>query len=268
MSFSIPLSPSLKHYVRKSLCIHSGLLLTVVLFSLVTGFFSKKQRQANILLVKSSVRVDVVAMPRMTLKELKNIEVDIRGVGEKKAVPDSSTPPVPQKSDGAEFKVEKKEIKFKDMLKKYSGRKRVEKAQKIVKNKHKAASSLNTLGSKKLKKLILAGNRLAKGNTLTGEGGAEIQGQFQEYASRFPDWVRPHWNLPGYLMNKNFQCRIRVFVSATGELIKVKVVDSSNEDEYDQKAIAAIENASPFPPPPDSIRARVIKGDIILGFPL
>ena len=84
----------------------------------------------------------------------------------------------------------------------------------------------------------------------------------------FPDWVRPNWNLPGYLIGRELQCRIRIFISATGELIKVEIMDSSGEDEYDQKAIAAIESSAPFSPPPEPVVAKVVKGNIVLGFPL
>ena len=269
MPLSIPLSPSLRHYFRNSLVIHLGLLLAVIIFYLVKGFFFEKRKMANILLVKSSVRVDVVAMPRMTLKELKSAGADISMEVGKKIIADdlpSTTPP--KKSNAPEFKVSKKKMDFKDILKKYSGQKRVEKVRKTATKEKKPSSSLKRVGDKKLKQLILAGNRLSKGNTLTGEGGAEVQTLFQEYASQFPDWVRPHWNLPGYLINRNLQCRIRVFVSAMGDLIKVKVMNSSNDEEYDRKAVAAIERAAPFPAPPETIRARVVKGDIILGFPL
>ena len=269
MLLSIPSAPSLGHYIRNSLFIHLGLLLFIIIFSLVKGFFVNNQRKTNILLVKSSVRVDVVAMPRMTLKELQNAGVDIDMKVGKEIVAENIPPPPapPVKSDSPEFKVKKKEIALKDILKKYSGKKRVEKARQPSKEKKKV-SSLKRVGKKKLQQLILAGNRLSKGNALTGGGGTEIQSQFQEYASRFPDWVRPHWNLPGYLINRNLKCRIRIFVSATGELIKVKVIDSSGDDEYDRKAVTAIENSSPFPPPSDMVRARVVKGDIVLGFPL
>ena len=268
MSFSVSLSPSLSHYIRSSLVVHLIILVSIVVFSLIQGFFLKKEKRTNLLLVKSSVRVDVVAMPRLTLQELKNSGVDVNMNVGKKIVSDDLPPPAPKKTEEVEFKVKKKEVNLKDMLKQYSEKKRVEKVQKAVKSTKKASSSLDRIGKKRLKKLILAGNRLAQGNALTGDGGTEIQSQFQEYASRFPDWVRPHWNLPAYLIDRNFQCRIKIFISAGGELIRVQVVESSNEDEYDQKAIAAIKSASPFPPPPEPVRARAVKGDIILGFPL
>ena len=268
MLLPIHLTPSLGYYFRKSLLIHSGLVLFIIIFSLIKGFFFERQKALNVLLVKSSVRVDVVAMPRMTLKELKSAGVDVSMEAGSKIVADSVPPPPAQKSDAPIFKVKKKEVNFKDMLKQYSGKKRVEKAVQQPAKKKKEALALKRVGKKKLKQLILAGNRLSKGNSLTGDGGREVASQFQEYASQFPDWVRPHWNLPAYLFNRNLQCRIRVFISASGELIKVKIVDSSNEEEYDRKAVAAIESASPFPPPPDPVRARAVKGDIILGFPL
>ena len=269
MFLSIPLSPSLGYYFRNSLFVHLGLILIIIIFSLVKGFFFDRQKKASILLVQSSVRVDVVAMPHKTLKELQNAGVDINMKEEKNIVTDNRPHnKSSKKNDLPEFEVKKKELNFKDILKKYSGQKRVEKSTKRVKKENQTYSALNKVGKKKLKQLILAGNRLSEGNALTGTGGTEVQNQFQAYASRFPDWVRPHWNLPGYLIGRKLQCRVRIFVSAMGELIKVQVVDSSQEEEYDRKAIAAIENAAPFSPPPEEIRSQVVKGNIILGFPL
>ena len=269
MFSSIPLSASLGHYFRNSLFVHSGLILLIIIFSLVRGFFVEREKKTSILLVKSSVRVDVVAMPRMTLKELKSAGVDVSMEEGKKIVAENLSSPVSQKkSDVPELKVKKKDVDFNDILKKYSKKKRVEKPRQKAAREKKAPSTLSKVGKKKLNQLILAGNRLSKGNALTGDGGAEIQSQFQEYASQFPDWVKPYWNLPGYLIGRKLQCRVKIFVSATGELIKVQVVASSEEEEYDRKAVAAIKSAAPFPPPPEEIRGQVVKGNIILGFPL
>ena len=269
MLLSVPRSSSLGHYVRNSFAIHVGAILLIVMFSLVRDYFTQRQRRANILLVKSSVRVDVVAMPRMTLKELKNAGVDINMKESKKIVAEDVLPQtVPKKSESVEFQVKKKKVDFKNMLKQYSQKKRVEKVQKQVASKKKSSSSLKQVGKKRLKQLILEGNRLAAGSALTGSGGATVMSEFQKYASRFPDWVRPHWNLPGYLIGRNLQCRIRIFVSVTGELIKAEIMDSSGENEYDRKAIASIKSAAPFVPPPESVAAKAVKGNIVLGFPL
>ena len=90
--------------------------------------FFEKEKSANILLVKSSVRVDVVAMPRLSLQELKNAGVDV-SMEESKEIISDVPPSSPQKnSDSVEFKVKKKDVNFQDMLKKYSEKKKSRKS--------------------------------------------------------------------------------------------------------------------------------------------
>jgi TonB family protein len=101
-----------------------------------------------------------------------------------------------------------------------------------------------------------------------GDGGTAEMTAFQAYASRLPDFVRPHWRLPSFLLEKKLKCRVRVWIAMNGELTRAEVYQSSGDSEYDQKAIEAVRAASPFPALTEEFGKRAQKGDILLGFPL
>jgi len=210
-------------------------------------------------LIKSSVRVDVVAMPKFTVQELKKM----------KLVPMSN----------------KKEIEKNQKLKK----------EKIIEEKVKAATkkvNLNSLfgnlskkdvvdkknnsksktGTKKyqkeLNKLILEGNKLSKGSSTTGSSDYSKSQEFISYVQALPSIVRPYWKLPSYLLDKGLRCRIQVFISKRGEVLNFKVYESSGDAEFDQRAIDALKKVKRFPDPKNEIALRVASGEVILGFPI
>ena len=120
------LSAPFSYYARNSTVVHIGLILLAVIFSYIQGKFFEKRKRESMLLVKSSVRVDVVGMPRLTIKELKSAGIDIGMKVGKKIVADNLPSP-PPKQDGAVLKIKKKFGSFKNMLATYAQKERVEK---------------------------------------------------------------------------------------------------------------------------------------------
>ena len=125
------------------------------------------------------------------------------------------------------------------------------------------------MSDKQLNKLILEGNKISKGSSLTGVQVTQNNyGAFENYIVTLPDHVRPYWKLPSYLMDKDYKCRIQVFINAAGDLVRSSLIESSGDSEYDNKAMQAVKDSAPFPRPDASIVSRLIQGEVILGFPL
>jgi colicin import membrane protein len=273
--------PSFPFYLRRSTYIHALLLAFFLVGGKVALEISEKKRNENVELLHASVRVDMVAMPTQTLNELKSLSS-----GVEEAKPE-------EKSE--ELKAEKVETKIQENPEekpaeiaedKNDPTQAFEEAQ--IKKRQDFLNKLKTLGNKKvestgtqksekglygdkesaLKNLVLSGNKVSKGTQMYGEASGGDLTAFQAYATRLPDFVRPHWKLPSFLMNKNLKCRIRVWLNMNGEVTRAVVYQTSGEGDYDQKAIEAIKMAAPFPALKEEYGTRAQNGDILLGFPL
>lgn len=262
--------PGLKFFMGHSIFLH---LFIVAIFFGLTKYLNismEEKIKANLVLVESSVKIDVVAMPKLTVKELRNIKPIDLGGSKDSAV--NEPPKVESKntSDVTFEKKGKKPLSFMERMKLLS--KKQAKKEKKVKNKTKTRASNNSGIDKQarndLKDLVLAGNKLSKGNSVVGVGAGGVSGPFVQYLQRLPDHIRPHWKLPSYLLNQNLQCRIRVYLGASGKLLKAEVFQSSGVKEYDNKALEAVKKSSPFPSLAREFRIKGTNGDIVLGFPL
>ena len=123
-------------------------------------------------------------------------------------------------------------------------------------------------GSKNLDSLILEGNRLSKGSALVGDYSDEQNSEFSSYVQALPELVRSQWRLPSYLKEKNLRCRIAVYLSSIGEVLKTELLESSGQGEFDARAEKAIRDAAPFPKPSSSVASRLTSSGVILRFPL
>ena len=230
----------------------------------------------NIRLAQASVRVDVVAMPKFTIKELKAM-AEQEEVAPAPSEDNNVAKVEEEKDKGDEYLQEKKKQDFMSMLKDIS-KKKVDqvkapkkKVGKLLDRNSIGHGNPNSLGKAargRLDKLVLAGNQLSTGTALVGEGSTELQSTLDRYASSLPDFVRPRWKLPSYLLNKDLTCRLKLFLSQNGELLKVEIYESSGDSEYDARALQAVNGSAPFPALPTEIKNFGSRGAIVLGFPL
>lgn len=240
----------------------------------------QKLRDANLELIQASVRVDMVAMPKYTLNELKNLSSGVEEAKKEEATPAPAEKPLEaQKVVEAEKVEEAKETKedtsptFEE-VNKLKRQDFLSKLKKIGNKKiksdgdQKAEKGLYGEKATDLKQLVLAGNRLSKGTAMYGDGSAGDMTAFQVYASRLPDLVRPHWRLPSFLMDKKLKARVRVWLATNGEVVRAEIYQSSGDGEYDQRAVEAVKATSPFPRLSEEFGKRGLNGDILLGFPL
>ncbi len=232
-----------------------ALLLTAISFLFDMGIFQSTTEEAPEFL-QTAVRVDVVAMPKLTVQELKNMRPEAPASEAKDAAPEAK---VAESSSETEFKSEKK-VELSSLLSNLSSRK----TEKAKKKKNKGSA----LDSKALSALAMEGNKVSKGQSLVGDALKENQGEFAEYVSGIPAQVRPHWKLPSYLIEKNLKARIRIYISGNGKILKTEIYESSGVDEFDRRALRALKATGILPPPSKNIRSRLASGQVVLGFPL
>lgn len=238
-------------------------------------FFKNK----NIEIIKSSVRIDVVGMPKFTLQELKKKSLDDFDLNPKTVTSqnlkrdqkngltniesDSTLPPALNEKN--QTKVQKKASgSLKNLLTSYSSKKIMKKNRQAKKNK---LLKENKKIQENLGKLALEGNKLFKGASLSGDYSDEDISEFSKYIQTLPEYIREHWKLPSYLIDRDLKCRIKIFLSRDGDLLKSEVIETSGVEEFDQRATEALKRTS-FPLPSKKVASRLITSGIILGFPI
>jgi outer membrane biosynthesis protein TonB len=228
--------------------------------------FSSSQSEINF--IKTAVKVDVVAMPKFTLKELRSIEMSQgEDVAETKKEAPQKEAPVKQDNQ-VELKKANNRKSFLNRLKKIGKRKTQTKPAKS-KPKNEKKPGNNSFGqSEDVRKLILAGNKISQGSALTGETTAEDLTELELYMGQVSELVRQFWKLPSYLRDRDLQCKIQLFLGTDGNLIKMVVIKPSGVDEFDRRAKRAINEALPLPSPPSKFTSQIAKGSIGLVFPL
>jgi colicin import membrane protein len=230
---------------------------------LVTSVFNN----GDVEVIRASVRVDVVGMPKFTVQELKKMQAEPVPQNEpeiakgSKVETKTETEDVIKKDDLViQEEGKKKKSSFLNILNDYSAKKVAPK----VREKGTAAGT----GNKNLESLVLEGNRLSKGSALVGDYSDEQNSEFSSYVQSLPGVIRPFWKLPSFLMDKNLRCRIKIYLSPVGDVLKLEVQESSGNEEFDARAVKAIKEAAPFPKPQEVVGARLANSGIILGFPL
>ena len=252
----------------KDFIVSLGAHIALVLLAFAGGeIVTKMFGNSDVEVIRSSVRVDVVGMPKFTVQELKKMQAE------------PIAEPVPEVAKGAkeETKTEvedvikkddlvieeaskKKKASFLNMINDYSSKKVTAKVEK--------KGEKGAVGSKNLDSLVLEGNRLSKGSALVGDYTDEENSDFSAYVQNIPGHIRPFWKLPSYLLEKTLRCRIKIYLSTSGNLLKLEMQESSGDQEFDTRAEKAVRDAAPFPKPSESVGARLTNSGIILGFPL
>jgi colicin import membrane protein len=252
---------------KSSFMLAIALHLFLILIAFIVGrvLHSQYSRDAGLEIIQASVRVDVVGMPKMTLKELKELEsMPVAPVEEPKVVEASKTEEVKPEIKPDDLVVPDesapKRKSLTSFLTDYSSQK--VKVDTKTKKGDKAAK-LQGLDS-----LIIEGNRISKGTALVGSNSDMADSVFVGYVQRLPERVREHWRLPGYLKEQELKCRMHVWIGVRGEILRTEVRESSGNNEFDSRAEAAIRAAAPFTVPPPEVAPKLATRGIILGFPL
>lgn len=251
---------------NKNFLISCGVHALVFLLAFAGGeVVSKIFKDNDVEIIRSAVRVDVVGMPKFTIQELKKMEAQpvvekipeaIKGAKEETK---AETEDVIKKGDLVIQEEGKKKSNFLNLLSDYSSKKVTAKVQK----KGKKAGA----GIKNLDSLIMEGNKLSKGSALTGDYSDAENSAFSAYVQNLPGIIRPFWKLPEFLLGKDLRCRIKIYLSPEGKLLKLELQESSGVAEFDNRAERAVREAT-FPAPSPEVASRLTNSGIILGFPI
>ncbi len=106
------------------------------------------------------------------------------------------------------------------------------------------------------------GNEVSRGGSLSGVIRLEQQG----YLESVHGSVQSRWNLPGFLANANLKARVRLFIDGRGNVTRREITQSSRNDIFDARLLAAIDASSPLPVPPNSLVGILENDGIELGF--
>lgn len=228
-------------------------LLLITIGVLLTQIQTKKHKAENSqeIYIKSAVRVDIVAMPTLTQKEIKELPMLDTGAPEPLEAPAEKAQPV-------------KKVDLSNLLKDFSKKTKAPKA-KDSKSKDEAIDQKQMA---RLRGLVLEGNKVSKGTTKLGDSKEINLSEYNTYVGSLPSFVRPHWKLPTYLRQEGLKCRVRIFISKTGKILNKEIYQSSGNNDFDQRALRAIDATKTFPKPPEGIQSRLLSGSATLGFPL
>ena len=264
MALSNSLSPVLIRPLRPgpfwywSIGGHLALLLGLLLYA---GYRPSSSTITERLLA-TSVQVDMVAMPKYTIKELQNLDIDLSISKKAEQISTAKTQPLAtdDNTDDEAYQLAQKKSrqKFQEML---------QIAAKKAQGSLKKQTASQRKAQEQLAALAIAGNKLAQGNAITGDATAEQASALNTYAGEVRDMVRPYWRLPSYLQEQNLRCVVHIFVSSQGKLLKAQIVESSDNSEFDRWALQAAENA-PYPAPPAAAQNAIIRHGLKLVFPL
>lgn len=241
---------------------HVAIILMLLLFQWIGEFnIFENSKQAKINIIQSSVRVDVVGMPKFTVQELKKMKVapinTIEKVGKNQEVQDKSNSDI-------DYKKISKKVDLSKILNNLSKKNKVKKQTGSAQQRFKDKFANN----KSLQSIILEGNKISKGTSIVGDNLLQIDSEFNQYIANLPNLIRPNWKLPSYLLDQELKCRVRIFIASNGKILKTQMYESSGVSEFDEKALKALKASDPLPPPNKDILSKVAAGEVILGFPL
>jgi len=255
---------------NKNLLLSAGVHVILFLFAFLFGKILQHTFKGsdNVEIIRASVRVDVVGMPKFTIKELRELERKQDMATQPEVVQGGKIETKKEEADVInkndlvieEKTKEKKKNSFMNIINDYSSKKLATKEQ--VKGESTGTNTSH------LSSLIIEGNRLSKGSSLVGDYSDEANSEFSAYVQTLPALVRQFWKLPSYLKDQDLRCKILLFLSPNGHVLKTELTETSGTAEFDARAEKAIRDAAPFPSPNSEVGARLVNSGIILRFPL
>jgi TonB family protein len=218
---------------------------------------------APVEILSASVRVDVVGMPKLTIEELRQLELPTEAPAEQPVQAEATKveeAPDVVKPDDLVIPDSKPKKSLTSFLENYSSQKVKPAAKEKKGDKSGKVAGLDSL--------IIEGNRLSKGTALVGNNSDIADPVYVGYVNTIPEKVRQNWRVPGFLKEQNLKCKIQFWIGPRGEILKAAIFESSGNVDYDNIALEAVKASAPFAPPPVEAAPRLGSRGLILGFPL
>ena len=253
-----------------SLCVHI-VIFGYIIFDPLSGVFLKKNVH-----IKSAIRVDTIGLP-----ELKR-RMKTPNKSEKKSLPKKvvkkkkpTKKVVKKKKAPPTVKVKKKKVSEKkdkkDLKKEQSeAMERIKEIENIEQKQNQAIDKLEAMESiEKMKKELeepkYAGEAISKGNAQEGEAVTDFQ--MLQYFTSIRAHINMYWNLPQELADKNFRAEIYTVINNGGQVLEMRVIKSSGNEDFDARVLETISRASPLPKPPTKEIEKLLLGGVVFKFP-
>lgn len=255
------MDPTAKAFFR-SVVLHAFVIVSALLYEAISsrlGWNSDDLNRLKMNELKSAIRVEMIGLPDIKASDLKDVDLS-KDVGKNPETPTPETVSPTAMVEPTKQKAEppKKESSVKEKLKELKDRltadqKRKEQIAKLLKNKTKTGEG----------RAALAGNLKSEGNATTGD----VAEESDIYVGKALAHLKRHWNMPAWASRSSYKARLVVKISPSGKVIFKMLTKSSGSNDFDQAVTRAVDNADPFPMPPDALRLQVLKDGIEFGFP-
>ncbi|MES3036637.1 MAG: TonB family protein [Bdellovibrionota bacterium] len=254
------------HYPRNDITIKKGVIVSVVAhLTILAGFFIQGFyfRNTEPLDLSSAVRVDIAALPdKYTAEDLNSkpspVKEEVKPIAKPEPEVKQEVKPAPEPEVKKPVKPEPDTVN----LSKNNKKKQLDAFQKL-----KAQSALDkikdSVAKEKKPGKQIKGNVISPGSELTGLDKLT----HQTYGNELNRHIKQHWAIPEWLRNKPYSAQINVKIDAKGNIVSKDLVRGSGNKSFDENAMATIEEAAPFPPPPEKLADMVRYDGILIGFP-
>lgn len=110
-----------------------------------------------------------------------------------------------------------------------------------------------------------------KGDEKGSKAGTEFQTATigMQYATEIDARIRPNWDIPTVIpedQRPKLEAVVVLYIGPDGKIIKFEMVERSANSMFDDALLRAIKKSSPLPPPPDELRARVMRDGFEITF--
>lgn len=271
-----------KRYVTISFGLHVALMLSFGIGS----FFAPKTIQFT-----PSVQVDMVALPdqlkgeepkdidlskpvKENMEEPPNVEAKVENPPEPEPEPEPAQPDPEELALEREKKLQEKKRKEELDAKKRAAealkRLRAEEKKREQEEERKRQEALE----KRRKDLqafneryrqALKGNTKNQGDSVTGEVGQAVMSAYQGHMLTK---LRQNWALPQYLQGKGYRATIRIYLDSRGNVVRKDFIRTSGNDMFDNNVESAVNQSSPFAPPPAEMAGGLRSAGVDVNFPL
>ncbi|MCB0361133.1 MAG: TonB C-terminal domain-containing protein [Bdellovibrionales bacterium] len=211
------------------------------------------------IVVRDVIRVDMVDLPdKIVLDQAKS-----------HFAPDKSPSKQKLETDKVPPKLAENKVSIKD-----SGKdsKKFKTTQERAMEKLEALKSIDKLAQEMSEKTatesspppkVFKGNILSPGESLKGLDALD----HNQYFGTLKVQVQKHFILPQWLAESSFKAKALVKIDERGYVISRELIAPSGEESFDVRVIAAIDQASPFPPPPPRLVNIVAVEGMTFNFP-
>lgn len=188
-----------------------------------------------------AIRVDIVGLPDKATNQL---PLPDEGANTEKPKPLNKT-----KAPKEVSKEDNKVVLNKNKLQQQAALKRLEALEKLKSPGEESAPGKNSKNQSNKISQQIRGNQISSGSALKGIA----KMNYESYQEKVHDQVNRHWNLPQWMANARLSARVRIWVDASGNILRKELTRPSAQATFDERVMKAIEAAAPLPMPPNEL---------------